>query len=134
MILESALLCLAINIYHEARGEMIPGQYAVANVTMNRAKRPENICRVVMEKHQFSWTTALVHKQGNTFTLKSAGYPKNELAWDLAWRIAQYSMTHPQYDFTQGATHYHAAYVSPQWRYDLKRTKRLGAHIFYKAA
>lgn len=134
MILESALLCLAINIYHEARGEMIPGQYGVANVTMNRAKSDDDICRVVTQKAQFSWTQTLVTKQGGKFTLKPAGYPKDEQAWSLAWRIAQYAMKHRQYDFTQGATHYHTASVSPAWRTSLTHTKRMGAHIFYKPA
>jgi spore germination cell wall hydrolase CwlJ-like protein len=132
MILESALLCMALNIYHEARGEMIPGQYAVANVTMNRAKTSENVCRVVTEKNQFSWTINLVKKQGDKFVLKPSGYPKNEQAWKLAWHIARYSMANPQYDFTHGATFYHAVYVSPKWRHSVERTKRMGAHIFYK--
>ena len=124
---------MALNIYHEARGEMIPGQYGVANVTMNRAKSPENVCRTVTARHQFSWTTKLVTRRGGKLVLKPAGYPKDEHAWSLAWRIAQYSMAHPQYDFTQGATHYHAAYVAPSWRHALAPTKRMGAHIFYKA-
>ena len=33
---QADLMCLARNIYHEARGEPITGQYAVAEVTMNR--------------------------------------------------------------------------------------------------
>ena len=30
--------CLALNVYHEARGESRSGQYAVATVTMNRVQ------------------------------------------------------------------------------------------------
>ena len=37
MLAQGALLCLALNIYHEARGEPLKGQIAVASVTMNRA-------------------------------------------------------------------------------------------------
>lgn len=133
MILESALLCLAINIYHEARGEMIPGQYGVANVTMNRAKNDDDICRVVTQKAQFSWTNNMVAKRAGKFVLKPAGYPKDQAAWDLAWRIASHAMKNPKIDFTQGATFYHASSVSPAWRNSFTRTKRMGAHIFYKA-
>lgn len=132
MILESALLCLAINIYHEARGEMIPGQYGVANVTMNRAKSDDDICRVVTQKAQFSWTQKLVTKQGGKFVLKRSGYPRDEVAWIRAQRIAAYAMSNRHIDFTQGATFYHAAYVSPAWRSAVTKTKRMGSHIFYK--
>lgn len=133
MILESAVLCMALNIYHEARSEMIPGQYAVANVTMNRAGEPSNICKAVTARHQFSWTTKLVTKQGGRLVLKRQGYPKDEHAWDVAQRIATQALSRSDLDFSQGATHYHASYVSPIWRHSLERTKRLGAHIFYKA-
>ena len=132
MILESALLCLALNVYHEARGEPVPGQYGVANVTMNRAKTPDNVCEVVTKKRQFSWTDKFVRKQGSKAILKPSGYPKDAQAWSLAWRVARYALANPQYDFTHGATHFHASYVSPQWRYSATRTARLGSHIFYR--
>ena len=51
--------CLALNVYHEARGEVIEGQIAVAHVTLNRVNHsyfPETICDVVYQNRQFSWT------------------------------------------------------------------------------
>jgi spore germination cell wall hydrolase CwlJ-like protein len=33
---------------------------------------------------------------------------------------------------TEGATHYHATYVSPRWAKDLHLVGRVGAHIFYR--
>lgn len=57
MILHAALLCLALNIHFEARGEPIEGQLAVAHVTINRAKENKtSICHEVFKKGQFSWT------------------------------------------------------------------------------
>jgi hypothetical protein len=66
---ESSLACLARNIYFEARGEPVAGQFAVAEVTMNRkASRlfPRTVCEVVYQKTwdpirkrevaAFSWT------------------------------------------------------------------------------
>ena len=63
------LRCLAENIYYEARGESLNGQYAVAEVTMNRLRSPgfpKTICGVVYDtrwdaiRHRFvghfSWT------------------------------------------------------------------------------
>ena len=46
------LICLAMNIYHEARNQSIAGQMAVALVTINRVndhRYPNTICEVVME-------------------------------------------------------------------------------------
>src|SRR5436305_144660 len=63
------LQCLAENIYFEARGEPLEGQYAVAEVTLNRTwsqNFPHTICAVVHESRwdpnrqrfvaDFSWT------------------------------------------------------------------------------
>ena len=132
MFLESAVLCMAINIYHEARGEMIPGQYGVAQVTLNRAKTPERICDTVLEKNQFSWTKALVTHERGRPALKRKGYPNDEHAWWLANRIASYTINHRPSDITWGATHYHATYVKPVWSTKLDRTKVMGRHVFYR--
>jgi spore germination cell wall hydrolase CwlJ-like protein len=51
--------CLAEAVFHEARGESIEGQAAVARVVMNRTRYPKtfgkSICEVVYQKGQFSW-------------------------------------------------------------------------------
>lgn len=48
MTLSEALLCLALNVYFEARGEPIIGQYAVAHVTLNRVKENNStVCKEV---------------------------------------------------------------------------------------
>ena len=49
---EPELYCLAINIYHEARADHIAGQYAVADVVLNRVqdtRYPNTICEVVKQ-------------------------------------------------------------------------------------
>lgn len=134
MILETALICMALNIYHEARSELVPGQYGVAHVTLNRARQQDKpICEIVTAPKQFSWTNTLVTKQGGKFVLERRGYPKDEYAWQKAIIIARTAMARPDLDLTGGATFYHATYVAPAWRKSLKKTKQLGAHIFYKA-
>ena len=35
-------------------------------------------------------------------------------------------------DNTAGSTHYHADYVWPRWRRNMKRLKKIGRHIFYR--
>jgi len=53
------ILCVALAVYFESRGEPIEGQYAVASVVWNRRndpRWPNHTCEVVAEKGQFeSW-------------------------------------------------------------------------------
>jgi len=68
--------CLALNIYHEARGETFEGKLAVAAVTLNRVRHkrfPDGVCEVVWQPRQFSWT-----HDGKT------DRPYNQKAWELA--------------------------------------------------
>jgi N-acetylmuramoyl-L-alanine amidase len=56
--MSSLLLCLSLTIYHEARGEPIAVQEAVAAITMNRTRDkdyPSNVCKVVHSPRAFSW-------------------------------------------------------------------------------
>lgn len=117
----SALICLALNIYHEARQEPRSGQIAVAMVTMNRAEWvPGNVCQVVYERRQFSWT----HSKRNTA-------PQEPQAWKKAQAIAKSVIDGEHHDITHGATHFHARRVQPAWSQRLERTVSIGEHIFY---
>lgn len=129
MILTTAALCMAINIYHEARSETIPGQYAVALVTMNRAGGdPKKVCDVVLAKRQFSWTRRLV--KGNT--LARAGLPLDDWAWNRAQIVARVTLSGRFYDLTNGATFYHTKSVHPAWRTAFVPVKTIGKHVFYR--
>ena len=65
MLLNTVLMCLALNVYHETRGEPMSEGYAVSHVVLNRVKHdrwPDDVCSVVKqgykkgsEKCQFSW-------------------------------------------------------------------------------
>ena len=49
MILETALMCMAVNLYHEAGNQSMIGQMAVGQVVLNRVadKRfPNTVCAV----------------------------------------------------------------------------------------
>lgn len=132
-MLETALLCLALNVYFESRGEPIPGQYAVALVTMNRAGWNEKrVCPEVFKPMQFSWTQKLAYPVGKNYKLTKAGIPKEASAWDTAVTIAETVMAGRMFDITEGATHYHADYVSPRWANNLQVSFRVGKHIFYR--
>ena len=58
----ASVTCLATNIYFEARSEDRVGQYAVAEVTLNRVASPDypdDVCEVVWQDKQFSWRTCV---------------------------------------------------------------------------
>ena len=49
---ETALLCLALNVYHEARDQPVYGMQAVAEVVLNRVhdrRFPDTVCEVVKQ-------------------------------------------------------------------------------------
>lgn len=59
-MIATGLLCLALNIFWEARSEPVETQIGVAAVTMNRAKEEDSkaICETVYEPSAFSWTSS----------------------------------------------------------------------------
>lgn len=134
MLLSTALTCLAANIYYESRGEPMMGQVAVAMVTMNRANHDVNkICSVVTESKQFSWTIDRVTKgKAGVYRINVESLPTNKQAWDRAKAVAFVAMNGWLPDVTGGSNFYHAKYVSPKWRYSMKRKKTIGNHIFYR--
>jgi len=115
--------CLALNIYHESRGERWEGQIAVAHVTINRVQSnewPDNICDVVYQSKQFSWTHVVKdHK------------PRESKPWAEAQVIARDVMIGNTEDPTKGAEFYHANYVNPYWAKEYTLTKVIGNHLFY---
>ncbi len=116
--------CLALNVYHEARGESIEGQYAVAHVTMNRVtdrRWADNICDVVYQRKQFSWTHTI-----------SDPTPKEKRAWKTAQEVARRTLDGTAPDNTGNATHYHADYVTPAWANEYEKVSKIGIHIFYR--
>jgi len=127
------LNCLAHNIYHEARGESRAGQYAVAEVTMNRVastRFPQSVCEVVYEQRwdrirkrhvgAFSWTELERREQ-------IAGP-----AYQHALKVAEdvyYRRSEPQ---VEGALFYHASYIRPSWARSKRKVTQIGRHIFYR--
>lgn len=144
MLLSEATVCLADNIYHEARGQGTAGWVAVANVTLNRVidpRFPNTVCEVTMQgphrpswkgtgemipvRHrcQFSWyCDGKSDKIGND-ELYNKIY---SLSYDLIYGIVNYV------DITDGATHYHADYVMPDWAKTKTKTIEIEDHIFYR--
>lgn len=147
--------CLAQNIYWESSIDNLAGQAAVADVVLNRVenkKYPNTICEVVKQgpvreswktkkdanlpdneriynpirnRCQFSW-----YCDGRSEDVQS---PEENPKWRLAQEIA-YKMIKFDYlrGISEGATHYHATYVSPEWSKEYTIVGRIGLHIFYR--
>lgn len=127
---ERDIYWLAMNIYHEARGESIDGMYAVGIVTMNRLKDekyPKTIERVVKQKSQFSW-----------FKSNHSTTASDRESWLLCKHIAKDilegrdSRTYLKVKKrVRGAIFYHANYVRPGWSHHKQFIARIDKHLFY---
>lgn len=120
--------CLAETVYHEARGEGIAGQVAVAEVVLNRVddpRFPRSVCGVVHQSNaqgcQFSWTC-----DGMSDRISERA------AWDQAARIARAMLDGAPRSLTDGATFFHTHAVRPSWARRFERTANIGAHSFYR--
>jgi spore germination cell wall hydrolase CwlJ-like protein len=123
-------MCLALNMFFEARNEPMSGQQMVAEVTLNRVASsayPDNVCDVVWQRKQFSWTHDGIHDDPTRMSYL------DRLAWANIKKAAVIILSSPE-DYTPqtGATHYHAEYVKPYWASSMKYLGKVGSHLFYK--
>lgn len=123
--------CLAEALYFEARGETIKGQFAVAEVIMNRVKSgrfPDTVCGVVNQ--------GTGRKYACQFTYTCDGIPERihePRAWTRVGKIARAILDGAApLNLTDGATHYHTTSVRPRWSRTYTQTARYGVHLFYR--
>ena len=131
MIAADELQCLALNLYHEARGESEPGRIAVVQVVLNRVsdgKFPGTICAVV---HQ-GGATPLNGCQFSWWCDGKSDRPGDKEVWADSRRLAAELARGWHGDPTGGALWYHADYVSPTWRQAFDEGPQIGRHIFYR--
>ncbi|ESW61208.1 MAG: hypothetical protein Q27BPR15_07765 [Rhodobacter sp. CACIA14H1] len=120
--------CLSKAIYFESRGETLKGQFAVAEVILNRVDSPDypgSICGVVEQRGnggcQFSYIC-----DGRADRMRDG-----EAMW-RAERIARVMMDGAPRALTMGATHFHTRWVRPGWSNRFPQTATIGAHLFYR--
>ncbi len=127
---------LARTIFGEARNEGPVGMEAVACVVLNRVKLARKmggywwgntIIEVCNKPYQFScWNK-------NDPNLKRIQeVTDKDIHFATCLRIARRAVIGALRDTTNGATHYHADYVSPYWAKGQKPVTRIGRHIFFK--
>ncbi len=142
---EQEAVCLAKNMYYEARNQGLAGQLAVSLVVMNRVKDkryPDTICEVVYQGPISKWW---LKEKGKIVPIRNrcqfswycdgkSDKPKNKKKYkfflDLSRDLVYGNMQ--VVDITEGATHYHADYVYPDWRKTKTKTIEVADHIFYR--
>ncbi|MGI8931893.1 MAG: cell wall hydrolase [Sphingomicrobium sp.] len=118
--------CIAVAVYHEARGESLEGQLAVARVIMNRAasgKYPPTWCGTVKQPWQFSFVR----------NYKFPYTDQDSAAWRKALAITRLAINNTVPSLSNDVLWYHADYVSPSWGRRLTYVNKIGTHIFYRA-
>lgn len=125
----AAWSCLAEALYFEARGESVKGQFAVAEVILNRvasSRFPNTVCGVIRQ--------GTGRKYACQFTYTCDGIPEriNEpLAYERVGKIARIMLDGAPRALTNGATYYHTTAVNPRWARKFRRTVQMGVHLFY---
>jgi spore germination cell wall hydrolase CwlJ-like protein len=122
--------CLAEALYFEARGETVAGQFAVAEVILNRrdlSTYPATVCDVVNQGTgrrfacQFSYTC-----DGRADRIREPA------AFERVGKIARAMLDGAPRALTDGATHFHTTAVRPRWARRFPQTARIGSHLFYR--
>ena len=124
------LTCLSEALYFEARGETVKGQFAVAEVIMNRvasSRYPNSVCAVINQ--------GTGRKFACQFTYTCDG--RKEIISEKATyarlrKIAKLMLSDMEKPLTKGATHYHTKSVRPNWSRVFPRTATIGVHHFYR--
>ncbi len=127
-------LCLTKAIYYEARGESDNGQWAVANVIINRAmsdRYPATMCGVIFQNAQV--------RNGCQFSFACDGRPEmgsERQAWIKANRIASAAFSEFQHGerpnvVPKSALFYHNRSVAPGWSNNYREVAEIGGHLFY---
>lgn len=118
-----AVMCLALNIYFEARDQPIDGQIMVAEVTLNRVADPgfpDTVCEVVWQPGAFSWT-----HDGKS------DKPKDLQSFAQAVILANDILNDNSILLGTDATFYHEKSIHPYWADHFVQVGRVGDHIFY---
>lgn len=97
---EQATMCLAENLYHEARGEDSSSQRLIGTITLARLmdalaqkRTPATVCGIVGQDRQFSWT--LDHRLATSRTEQAKWAQAVALSRELIAQAASGELTLP---------------------------------------
>lgn len=135
--LNSEINCLAMTIYHEARGSSFNDKISVADVVMNRVGNknyPDTVCGVVKQaKKDKSGNIVKNQCQFSWYCDGKTDQPRETRPWTEAKTIAKQMITTGKYrGKTQGATHFHNNQIYPDWAVVYQPVAAYGGHIYYR--
>jgi len=131
--------CLALAIYHEARGEPEVGQRAVATIILNRVKSaryPSSVCAVVyqnakqLNRCQFSFACdGKPDDAGNGNRIVRESWVKANLVAQTAFKRFENGQSLGV--LPPSTLFYHSLAVNPRWAASMRKVAQIGEHIFY---
>lgn len=143
--------CLTTNAYFEANNQSLAGQIATVLVVLNRVKHvsfPDKVCEVILQgPTRESWKTkvqpSLSEKERIYYPIKHRcqfswycdgvkDTIRNETLYNKIKENIKEFLDSDKFDFLEGATYYHANYVSPDWADEKEMVAIIGDHIFYR--
>jgi N-acetylmuramoyl-L-alanine amidase len=123
----SAIICLALNVFYEARGASPIDQQAVAAVALNRSEAEHrSVCHVIREPKQFSWTSQYRVAQPRLTNVLE------RRAWLHSISVARQVMSDKaiRRRFTN-VMYYHTHYVRPLWDRHMRIAFATPFHTYY---
>lgn len=133
---EDQVHALAMNMYHEARGEGPDAMQLIAEVTLNRVESkhfPNTVCDVVYQarfdvkgnprRHQCQFSWFCDGRSDKAYDAES---------WKLSEEIAKGLLNKTIPLIGIDATHYHTKNVNPYWSKSYTKIGMYGEHIFYQ--
>jgi len=127
-------LCMTTAIYFEARDQSIDGQLGVSNVIISRVhdpRYPDNICDVTQDGPKTCNRNTREDFQFSFYCDGKSEEMTDDTARMKAMSIGLLAILGVLPDNTNGATHYHADYVTPSWSHDLQFNVKIDDHLFY---
>ena len=131
-MIAEGIICVALNVYFEARSEDFLGKIAVGSVVMNRVESPifpDNACDVVYQAEYLGKWPKRHRCQFSWFCDGLADIPRETEEWAEAVTIATWVHGIGLPDITGGALWYHSNDVSPEWA--TTDYTQIGSHKFY---
>ena len=125
------IMCIAVAIYFEARGEPLAGRFAVAEVVINRMRDPrypDDACSVVYDGGEAKYEC-----QFSFFCDGLSDQPEDNVSWRVAQVIAKAVYEGRAAPMVGEATHYHTVRVNPDWAQTGQEVVKISDHVFYEA-
>ena len=128
-VISVATACLALSVYFESRNQSDIGQQYVAHVVVNRSEN-NDMCSVVFEKNQFSWTNNIKHSGEPAVMIKSAIKKIDEpKQWIKSIEVAKEVMNR-KHDITNGAKFFNKRKLGVRFKTKVKPII-IGQQVFY---